>query len=1218
MKKRFSKAPKKLPKPWIKRLQHWIFGTAIFIGLIVMGLKFYTPKAAIPLIEGYAKKQGIELKIDRIESWFPFRCHITHFVYEKKGLGILRMEDTSVQLAKLPMIKRSIRIDKFTVKRARLELSAHTSVDKKTPITWPNAFFGINLRNLNIVELTFLKPGEKPFILSVNAKGYISKGAEKIELNTKIHEKAPYEEVVELGFKASKKTKIIHLEANFLEKGQGWLEEQLKSFLPLDTIALNVKASGHIAHWLALIKNHHPKNLAFLPPIRGSLDARVSFKETQDKNPWLRCFFSQTTGAKAQFAISHRQILEIKECSVKGAYLLGKVQGKINLKEKSVRGLDAHIELNSWPKCASSINIALKKPLQLEAKVQGPFENLALICKWYKQDIGIHSTFFNNLSGQITSNLEKGNFSGKAESFFYIENRRFNAEFIFSQLGKNLVIKPLVIKSAGGSLTGEGVYSFVKGNWDTFDFALDTQNTNFFQKHLLPEATDLKIGHFVATGNYSQKDDDTGSLKINGDITHLEFKEMFASDANINADISNPFITPRGDVNLSLQNVHISKVHVPKVDIDAQIDSRKGAFSIRLEHLPEECMALNAKGRWSYGNDHIAIYLREVFGNIREFDFQIGNSTEFNFSQGNFRLEPMLMKIGTGFIAASINTGDVVGLSVKLQDVPTALISLIDPKITAKGTVSGDFIYQGQAQNPNAHAHFVFSDCSLEYVHWPVFHDKEAITRFKLQQNVFSISTSVQSSGKQDLYFGASIPVEIQAYPFYMELDRSKPFHANVQLDTNIADFSEYLSASGHSLSGHVSGGLTFSETLNHPSITGSLNFANGQYENYESGLILRNFSFDLIGRGDKLDLEQFSSYDPKQGRITAKGTINANFNDNFPFDLKAIFSEALIVNLDNNTAKSTGILSLKGNFKKALLKGKLNISSANLDIPDKLQAQPPSLNIEFVGGKKQPKTALKKSPMVLNFDVHFNAPNTLTVQGRGLKSIWGGSVHAQGSSEDFKLFGKLSVHSGSFKFAKISFNLTEGTITFDGPLRKTTISLVAEQAVNDLNVYIALRGPLASPRLTLSSVPDIPLSNLLSRILFNKDISEIDPFQALQLAQTALELSSGEVSVTDRIQNSMGLDVFSFTSSTYSNSGDNDPNTDNASTDAADSTSVPVAVQVGKYITRGVLLTMTQGTTAESAKYNIDIDLQYGLMLQLETMQNREGKIALKWNKTY
>jgi len=311
--------------------------------------------------------------------------------------------------------------------------------------------------------------------------------------------------------------------------------------------------------------------------------------------------------------------------------------------------------------------------------------------------------------------------------------------------------------------------------------------------------------------------------------------------------------------------------------------------------------------------------------------------------------------------------------------------------------------------------------------------------------------------------------------------------------------------------------------------------------------------------------------------------------------------------------------LSLKGNFKKALLKGKLNISSANLDIPDKIRSEPPSLNIEFIGSPKQKQGALKKNPMMLDFDVHLNAPNSLTVQGRGLKSVWGGSVHAKGNSEEFKLFGKLSVHSGSFKFAKISFNLTEGTITFNGPIKKTTISLVAEQAVNDLNVYIALRGPLASPRLTLSSVPDIPLSNLLSRILFNKDISEIDPFQALQLAQTAIELSSGEVSVTDRIQNSMGLDVFSFTSSTYSGSGDTDPNTDGSSADdSTDSGSVPVAVQVGKYITRGVLLTMTQGTTAESAKYNIDIDLQYGLMLQLESVQNREGKIALKWNKTY
>jgi autotransporter translocation and assembly factor TamB len=103
-----------------------------------------------------------------------------------------------------------------------------------------------------------------------------------------------------------------------------------------------------------------------------------------------------------------------------------------------------------------------------------------------------------------------------------------------------------------------------------------------------------------------------------------------------------------------------------------------------------------------------------------------------------------------------------------------------------------------------------------------------------------------------------------------------------------------------------------------------------------------------------------------------------------------------------------------------------------------------------------------------------------------------------------------------------------------------------------------------------------------------------------------------------DRIQNSVGLDVFSFTSSSTETQteGANDasqPDSDGPPT---------VAVQVGKYLTRGVLLTVTQGTTAESQRYNVDVDLKYGLMLQLETggqnTDQRDLKVSLIWSKTY
>jgi translocation and assembly module TamB len=120
-----------------------------------------------------------------------------------------------------------------------------------------------------------------------------------------------------------------------------------------------------------------------------------------------------------------------------------------------------------------------------------------------------------------------------------------------------------------------------------------------------------------------------------------------------------------------------------------------------------------------------------------------------------------------------------------------------------------------------------------------------------------------------------------------------------------------------------------------------------------------------------------------------------------------------------------------------------------------------------------------------------------------------------------------------------------------------------------------------------------MPTSSILAQILFNKDISELSAAQALQLADTIVTLSGGAgPNVLETIRKSLGIDRLNIVSS-----GESDQ----------------VSVQIGKYLTRGVMVTLSQ-----SSQIIVEVELKGGFVLQAETQEDEQGKFSFKWNKNY
>jgi translocation and assembly module TamB len=193
---------------------------------------------------------------------------------------------------------------------------------------------------------------------------------------------------------------------------------------------------------------------------------------------------------------------------------------------------------------------------------------------------------------------------------------------------------------------------------------------------------------------------------------------------------------------------------------------------------------------------------------------------------------------------------------------------------------------------------------------------------------------------------------------------------------------------------------------------------------------------------------------------------------------------------------------------------------------------------------------------------------------------------------------GTLQLVKGEYDFFGKKFKLTDGQIIFnDKPSPSATINISGNLSLSDTIITAHLQGPLSSPTLTFQANPQMSTSAILARILFNKDISDISQPEAIQLATTLISLSGGAgPSVLETIRKNIGVDKLAIASQT-------------AHPDE-------IAVQIGKYLTKGVLITLSQSAT--SSQVIVEVEFNYGFVFQAETQEEQEGKFSLKWTHSY
>lgn len=227
--------------------------------------------------------------------------------------------------------------------------------------------------------------------------------------------------------------------------------------------------------------------------------------------------------------------------------------------------------------------------------------------------------------------------------------------------------------------------------------------------------------------------------------------------------------------------------------------------------------------------------------------------------------------------------------------------------------------------------------------------------------------------------------------------------------------------------------------------------------------------------------------------------------------------------------------------------------------------------------------------------DITLSAPSRIFVRGRGLDAEMGGSLRVRGTTRAIAPSGRFDLIRGRLSILGQRLDLTEGYIQPQGDF-DPFMRIVAETTTGTADVRFVIEGPVSAPELTMSSSPELPEDEILSRFLFGRDLTQISALQALQIASALATLSGrGGGGAIDRLREGFGLDDL----------------------DVSTSETGQTTVRAGKYISENVYSDVAQ-TAGGETEINLNLTLTPSLTARGTARSDSSTGVGIYFERDY
>ena len=413
------------------------------------------------------------------------------------------------------------------------------------------------------------------------------------------------------------------------------------------------------------------------------------------------------------------------------------------------------------------------------------------------------------------------------------------------------------------------------------------------------------------------------------------------------------------------------------------------------------------------------------------------------------------------------------------------------------------------------------------------------------------------------------------------------------------------LAAGGDRVAGRLTLALQAAGSVAAPTLAGRATLGNASYRNLPLGVRLTDIGGSLVGDNDLLRLEGVTAQTPGGGRVAITGSLRP-LAPGLPVELGLTARNARPVVSDLLTATLDADLRLVGPLAGgAGVAGRVNITRADIRVPE---TQPGSIatlpDVRQRGalppGRRPPPppvTATPAPPLALDLQV---VVSRAFIRGRGLDAELAGEIGLSGSSADPVATGGLRLTRGTLAILARRLTFQRGNINFANGTLLPQLDFAANATSASTTLTVAVTGTPQAPEVRFSSSPDLPQDEILARLIFGRESSRLSPFEIIQLASAAAELTgtASTGGIVDRLRSGLGLDRLGVAS---------DPNNANGA-----------AVEAGRYVAPGLYLGVRQGTGGGTG-VGVQYDITERLKLEGQTATGPAGdRLGLSYELEY
>jgi autotransporter translocation and assembly factor TamB len=192
---------------------------------------------------------------------------------------------------------------------------------------------------------------------------------------------------------------------------------------------------------------------------------------------------------------------------------------------------------------------------------------------------------------------------------------------------------------------------------------------------------------------------------------------------------------------------------------------------------------------------------------------------------------------------------------------------------------------------------------------------------------------------------------------------------------------------------------------------------------------------------------------------------------------------------------------------------------------------------------------------------------------------------------------GAITTVRGTVVVADRQFDVKRGQILFTGGHElNPELDLTAQIQVPNYVVSVNINGTADKPKLTLSSIPDLPQSDILSVIMFGKPANQLSGNQQQDLQNQAISMAGGYAAaqIGHAVAQALGLGELGVTTTSS-------------------------GVGLGRYITKNLYVSATQSSAnMQDRRAGVQYYITPNITINSSASTNYGNEITLQWNKEY